>query len=679
MAESSSPTARRSFLKKRRGEAFPGLAPAMARLLVVPLALFGFSLNAADPELAAIERRLGEIVRHERVGIPVAAAGWIFHLHNPGTASFDRLVVRRDWREAPRDLVDPERLADRPGIGGFAPAPDGATVAVTLTHPGAVRRAAAIWRTGDGQRLADHLTDVVGDDLVWSMDAAGFFYVAVAASGRGVELRYHRVGEDQAKDVVVFTGSGQEPFDRLRASLTTDGRELLVEHSQAGNLGNGVAHVPLGSGRSPAFGRAPRTLIPATGDRWEFVGNDGDMLLFSTNAGAPRGKVVALDLRAPATQRGIVHEAIDWGHIIEEVRFFAGSIVVRVLNNVTNRLYVYDFTGRMTGEIALPDSLPVRMVGGSAERPEVWILAESLVHPGILYRHDLRSGRTESVHERKASLDPATVRTRRFSYPTVAGPEIVLFTTRTEKVVAGPQAPWWLFGVGGFGEVLHRRFSPLAVLWLERGGVLAHASYRGGGEYGTGSHLGGVGERRVNSFQDCVSAVRFLAQNRMADPARLVVSGAGIGATTVAGALALAPELATGVVLDGGFYRLGGEFPPGAPVDWAVEFGEPASGLPAVAPALAAVRTARPPSVLVGFNPDDALVPAAEVDAFVASLRAARAADASAVAVVPTPAANPGAGRGVAGQDDRIRWLARQAHHALAAVAAGRKEAGPAR
>jgi prolyl oligopeptidase len=651
-----------------------GLAVS-ALLCVLPL----YGLGAEADEVSALERRLGEMVRIERVGLPVAAAEQIFHLYNPGSAPRDRLVVRRDWKESPRTVVDPMSEAGTPGIGGFVPAPDGSQVAVTLTQPGRVTREVGVWRTADGGRLGDRLSGVVGDAPLWSADGGGFFYTARAPGDGGLELRYHRIGTPQVEDLAVFRGSPESPYDRLRASLTADGRDLLVEHSRPGNLGNGVVHIPLGTGNHPAFGRAPRPLIPAAGDRYEFVGNDGDVLLFFTDANASRGRVIALDLRSPASHRGVVQESVDWNGVIEEVHFFAGRIVVRLLDNVTNRLHVYDFSGRAIGEVALPDNLPVRVVGGNRDRPEFWILAESLVHPGILFRHDLGNGRTERVHERRAPLDPAVVRSRRYSYPTGSGPAILLFVTRTEKVLANPQVPWWLHGIGGFGQVAHRGFSPLAVLWLERGGVVAHASYRGGGEYGQGFHRAGTGDLRRNSYQDCASAVRFLKENRMADPSRLVVSGAGIGATTLAGALALQPDLAAAVVLDGGFYRFVGARPAGAPVDWTVEFGVGAALPAGVAAELLPAAASRLPAVLLGFNPGDELVPADEVPAFADRLSAARAPDTKPVRVHATVAANPGAGRGEADQDERIRWMARQAQHALAAVAPERKQAGPAR
>lgn len=638
-------------------------------LLLVALSSTG---ARASGQLAELEGRLGEIIRHERIDIPIVVAGWTFYLYNPGSAVRDRLVVKHGWLDAPRTLVDPALLGGGRGIGGFAPAPNGALVAATLTQPGRLVREIGIWRTEDGGRLDDRLSCVVGDELVWSTDGNGFFYSASYSAEVGLQLFYHRVGSPQKEDVLIFRGTEKAPLDHIRAELTSDGRELLVEHSVPGDLGNAVTHIPLGAGPSPIFGRPPRSLVPPTGNRYEFIGNYGDVLLFFTDENAPRGRVVELNIRTPDLRRSVIHEAVDWNGMIEEVRFFAGRIVVRVLDNVTNRLFVYDFTGRPLGEISLPESLPVRKIGGRRDMPEFWILAESLVHPGVLYRHDLQRERTVRIHERKSPLDTEIVRTRRYSYQTETGPAMLLFVTHLKKTVVGPQAPWWLFGANGFGQVAHRSFSPLAVLWLERGGVIAHANHRGGGEFGAGFHRAGVGELRRNSFGDCVAAVRFLTNQRMAEPAHLVVSGVGAGATTVAGAVALRPDLAAAVILDGGFYRFGGGFALGASVDWVVEFGVAPPEIPDfLIPSL----TARAPSVLVGYSQTDELVSEAEVSAFVEQLTKSRGALASPVAIEATAAAGVGIGRGEAILDDRIRWLALQANHALSVAPAARKDA----
>ena len=60
---------------------------------------------------------------------------------------------------------------------------------------------------------------------------------------------------------------------------------------------------------------------------------------------------------------------------------------------------------------------------------------------------------------------------------------------------------------GGYGISIAPSFSPTRLVWLERGGIIAYAHVRGGGEKGEAWHLGGQKQTKQHTIDDFVACV----------------------------------------------------------------------------------------------------------------------------------------------------------------------------
>jgi prolyl oligopeptidase len=87
------------------------------------------------------------------------------------------------------------------------------------------------------------------------------------------------------------------------------------------------------------------------------------------------------------------------------------------------------------------------------------------------------------------------------------------------------------------------------VAWLERGGIIAIAHVRGGGEYGEGWHRGGFQQTKMNTILDFIACGQYLVDKGYTRPALLAGIGGSAGGITVGGALTQRPDL-FGVILD---------------------------------------------------------------------------------------------------------------------------------
>ncbi len=108
--------------------------------------------------------------------------------------------------------------------------------------------------------------------------------------------------------------------------------------------------------------------------------------------------------------------------------------------------------------------------------------------------------------------------------------------------------PTLLLGYGAYGISQAPVFEPTRLAWLERGGIIAIAHIRGGGEYGEEWHRAGRRAMKENSILDFISCAEFLVKYGFTSPARLAIQGSSAGGIPSAGAMVRRPDLFAAVV-----------------------------------------------------------------------------------------------------------------------------------
>jgi prolyl oligopeptidase len=118
------------------------------------------------------------------------------------------------------------------------------------------------------------------------------------------------------------------------------------------------------------------------------------------------------------------------------------------------------------------------------------------------------------------------------------------------------QNPVLLTGYGGYGISLTPYFSAVRRLWIDRGGVIAIANLRGGGEYGEDWHRAGNLENKQNVFDDFVACARQLIDRSYTNPEKLCIIGGSNGGLLMGAAFTQHPELFRAVVSQVGIYDM---------------------------------------------------------------------------------------------------------------------------
>jgi len=508
------------------------------------------------PERARIKQRLTELWNYPRTGLPFKEANWYFYTKNDGLQNQSPLYVTAGLNGPERLLLDPNTLSSdgTVAVALTAPSPDGKWLGYGLATGGSDWRELRLRDVATGQDATDSVKWAKFTGMSWTHDAKGFFYSRypepagadskVFSKLENRKLHYHRVGTAQAEDPLVFA-IPEHPGWSFGGGVSSDGRYLVISVSQPGKLGNSIYYLDLKDAQNPSFDGPVVKLLDQFESSYGFIGNVGRTFYFSTDKDAPRSRVVAFDLDAPAAPATVLAEAAD---PIDAVRISAGKFVVTYMHDIVNRVALFDLTGRPAGEIPLPGLGVVTGVSGKFKDPELFVGYSSFLAPGTTLRHDLATGATTTHDETKMKFDASQYETKQVFYPSKDGTRIPMFIIHKKGLKLDGSAPGWLYGYGGFNVVMRPQFAVPPLVWIEGGGIYAMANLRGGGEYGEDWHKAGTKERKQNVFDDYIAAADWLVAQGYTSHTKLVLDGRSNGGLLLGAVVNQRPDLATAAV-----------------------------------------------------------------------------------------------------------------------------------
>ena len=112
--------------------------------------------------------------------------------------------------------------------------------------------------------------------------------------------------------------------------------------------------------------------------------------------------------------------------------------------------------------------------------------------------------------------------------------------------------PTLVSGYGGYGHIMSVQFNPMRLAWLERGGVLAFAHVRGGGEFGKEWHHAGQKQTKPNTWKDFIACCEYLVQKGYTKPAKLAGQGGSAGGILIGRSITARPDLFAAAIVSVG-------------------------------------------------------------------------------------------------------------------------------
>ncbi|MFQ5778888.1 MAG: prolyl oligopeptidase family protein, partial [Terriglobia bacterium] len=457
-----------------------------------------------------IEQRLIELMKIDSVGVPRERNGRYFFAKRLAEQDLSVIYMRKGITGEDEVLIDPHPMsADyTTSVTLIGASSDGQTLIYGVREGGEDEITVHLMDVDTRQDWADTLPKAryfaFNGGVALTPDKRGLYYARL--NPEGPRVYYHAIGTDPAQDRKIF-GDGYGPGKLILSRLSEDGRYLLI-------------HVLHGSAAAKTEIyyqdlKAQGPLTPIVNDiPARFFGQiGGDQLFMQTNWQAPNNRILAVDLKNPGREhwRELVPE--DEQAVIEGLSLAGGKLFVEYLRNVRSLIKVFDAEGRPVRTITFPALGSVSGLSGHWESPEAFFAFSSFHLPTTIYRYDAASGKQTVWARLPVQVESDTMALRQVWYESKDGTLVPMFLLHRKGIALDGSNPTLLTGYGGFTISLTPRFSSTAVLWVERGGVVAMPNLRGGGEFGEEWHRAGMRGNKQNVFDDFIAAAGWLVEN----------------------------------------------------------------------------------------------------------------------------------------------------------------------
>ncbi|MEH2391484.1 MAG: prolyl oligopeptidase family serine peptidase [Nostoc sp.] len=620
-----------------------------------------FGYLSEIPTRERIKQRLTKLWDYEKYGIPFKEGESLpdgsteryFYFKNDGLQNQSVLYTLKTLDDQPKVLLDPNKLSEdgTVALSGLSISEDGKLLAYGLSASGSDWQEWKVRDVETGEDLQDHLKWIKFSGASWTHDNQGFFYSRYDQPNEKTQLEdvnyyqklyYHQLGKPQSEDILIYHRPDQKEWG-FSGGVTEDGTYLIISIWLGTDSKNLVFYKDLTNPNAEVV-----ELINQFEADYSFIDNDDSLFYFRTDLNAPRGRVIAIDIKNPAPEswQEIIPQSAE---TLESVGILNNQFVADYLKDAHSQIKIFDLKGAFIREVELPGLGSAGGFGGKRNDTETFYIYTSFTTPGTIYRYNMITGKSTIFRQPEGDFNPDDYETKQVFYDSKDGTRVPMFITHKKGIKLDGNNPTYLYAYGGFNASMTPSFSVSLLIWMEMGGVYAMPNIRGGGEYGEEWHQAGMKDKKQNVFDDFIGAAEWLIANKYTKTDKLAIAGGSNGGLLVGACMAQRPDLfgaalpAVGVMDMLRFHKF--------TIGWAWTSEYGSADNPEEFPALYAYSplqnlkpdTAYPATLITTADHDDRVVPAHSFK-FAAALQEAHVGDAPTLIRIETKAGH-GAGK----------------------------------
>ncbi|WP_076918587.1 prolyl oligopeptidase family protein [Pseudoalteromonas sp. SK18] len=502
-----------------------------------------FSYLEQVPYRDTLKQRLEKLMNYEKISAPFTEGDYTYFYKNDGLQNQYVLYRSKDGGEA-EVFLDPNTFSEdgTTSMSGLSFSEDGSLLAYQISEGGSDWRKIIVIDTETKEQVEQALVDVKFSGVSWLAND-GFYYSSydkpegseLSAKTDQHKVYYHKLGQDQGEDTLVFGDTAEQKHRYVGAKATKDGRFLFISASVS-TSGNKLFIKDLTKPDSEFV-----TVVGNTDSDTSVIDNEGSKLFLVTNLNAPNKKVVTVDASNPQPE--------NWQDFIPETEnvlnvtlggntFFANYMV-----DAISKVKQYNKQGELIREISLPGVGTASGFGGKQEQTTLYYSFTNYKTPGTTYSFDVQSGESKVYRKSRIDFNSDNYTSEQVFYTSKDGTKVPMIITYKSDIKLDGSNPTILYGYGGFNISLTPRFSSTTAAWLEQGGVYAVANIRGGGEYGKEWHKAGTQLQKQNVFDDFIAAAEYLQDKKYTSKKRLALRGGSNGGLLVGAVMTQRPDL----------------------------------------------------------------------------------------------------------------------------------------
>jgi prolyl oligopeptidase len=490
-------------------------------------------------------------------GVQRAANLYFYYRIAPGEND-RRLYVRDGFKGTERLLIDPDKLSSpgkRYSIDSYSLSFDGRYVCYTISLGGSENGEMRVVETSTGRDLGERIDRARFGAGSWMSDGRSFLYNRLQKLAEGApptdlyqksRVYLHVLGANPDTDRAVF-GYEVDPNIKLGATplpfaIVPINSKYVFAVVNSGVSPNSEYYVTTTDKMSQT--PIPWRKIASLDDDVAGMDIHGDDLYLNTYRSTPRFKVVHINLARPDLARAdTVFPASE--AVVILIGTAKDALYVQTLDGGIGKLWRVDYKGGAPQAIKLPYE-GTAFIGWTD--PETEGLLFGLTSWTKSTAYFAYNSKTQTATDTTlvppipidlSSIESVSVKVR--SNDGAMVPLVILYQRGLKRDGTNPTL---LNGYGAYGIVNTEPFFASNFLpWLERGGVVALAGVRGGGEYGEDWHLAGKEKTKPNTWKDFIACAEYLISEKYTSPAHLAGEGGSAGGILIGNSIVDRPDL----------------------------------------------------------------------------------------------------------------------------------------
>ena len=495
------------------------------------------------PYRAELKERLENVWDYEKETAPFREGDFTYFYRNNGLQ--DQYVAYRENDDGNEELfLNPNTFSEdgTTSLSALSFSKSGSIAAYSISEGGSDWRKIIVLDAITKEQIEAPLVNIKFSGISWRGDE-GFYYSGydkpegseLSARVDQHKLYFHKLGQPQSSDELIFGGSAQQKRRYVGATVTEDDRYLLIEGAQS-TTGNDLYLMDLAS-----RDRELVTILDHMDSDTYLLDNRGSKLFLMTNLDAPNQRVVTVDASEPTQDKWLdfIPESTD----VLSASVGGGFFFAHYMIGAISRVYQYDVAGSRVWEVLLPGIGTATAIEGKRNERELFYSFTNYMTPSTLYKFDVQEGDSVVYRKSSARFDPEDYESKQVFFNSRDGTKIPMIITHKKGVVLDGKNPTILYGYGGFDISLTPAFSITNAVWMELGGIYAVPNIRGGGEYGKTWHDAGTQLNKQNVFDDFIAAAEYLIEKQYTSADYLALRGGSNGGLLVGAVMTQRPDL----------------------------------------------------------------------------------------------------------------------------------------
>jgi oligopeptidase B len=386
--------------------------------------------------------------------------------------------------------------------------------------------------------LADKIDGTIGN-IVWHKKIPGFFYTKLESNWRTKKVYFHKLGESQDKDLLVYIEK-DDSFS-VGFSSSSDSKYLFISTSSSNE--NEVFMLDITNEND----FTPQLLLPRKNDQQYDIDHKNNEFYISINDNGKNFRLVKLDIND-------INNKSKWTEIIahNELEYLVDFdlsekfLVVDKRINGLSQIMIFDNEGKQKN-IVFPEELYSVSVGYPTYESDLLSVSySSLTKPATLYEYDWETEKliTRKTQEIPSGYDSELYKSERKFATSKDGTKIPISLVYKKSLFSKDgQNPLYLYGYGSYGISIDPAFRSSIISLLDRGFVFAIAHIRGGDDLGYKWYDSAKFLNKKITFEDFISSAEYVINDKYTSADRLSIVGGSAGGMLVGNVINQRPEL----------------------------------------------------------------------------------------------------------------------------------------